>query len=162
MSEPTPAESPSPPSVVIRIIADHTRAIEALAAASANSLDHAMLLSSYENTISLARILHSSKNLTNQFAALATENEDLALKRDAAITDGNTLTAWVTQLEAQLMQTLALTNVATSSSPAGHKGQTDHKKFTVEDHGKLRSFVALHCLHLIDHPGEFLNEQSKL
>jgi hypothetical protein len=122
MSEPAPTE-PSPlASVIVRIIADHTCAIEALAAASVDSIDHAMLLSSYENAISLACILHSSENLTDQFAALATENEDLVLERDAAIADRNTLTARVTQLEAQLAQTLALANVATNSSPASCKG----------------------------------------
>jgi hypothetical protein len=162
MSEPAPTEMPSPPSVVIRIIANHARAVEALATASANSLDHAMLLSSYENTISLTHALHSSKNLTNQFTALATENEDLALERDTTVADRNTLTARVTQLKAQLAQTLALANIATSLSPAGCKGQTDPEKFTREDHGKLRSFVALLCLCLIDRPGEFPNEQSKL
>jgi hypothetical protein len=109
MSEPTSAESFSPSSVIVRIIADHARAIEALAAASVDSLDHAMLLSSYENAISLTCMLYSSKNLTDQFSALTTENEDLMLERDAAIADRNTLTAQVTQLEAQLVQTLAMT-----------------------------------------------------
>jgi hypothetical protein len=84
------------------------------------------------------------------------------LERDAAVTDQNTLTARVTQLEAQLAQTLALANVTTTSSPASHKGQTDPEKFTGEDYGKLRSLVALLCPHLIDHPGEFPNDQSKL
>jgi hypothetical protein len=102
MSEPTPTESPSPYSVIVRIIANHARAIEALAAASANSLDHATLLSSYENAMSLTHTLYSSENLTNQFTALCTDNEDIMLKRDAAITDHNTLTTRVTQLEAQL------------------------------------------------------------
>jgi hypothetical protein len=162
MSEPAPTEPSPPASIVVRIIADHTRAVEALAAASTDSLDHATLLSSYENVISLARALHSSENLTDRFAALATENEDLALERDATITDRNTLTARVIQLEAQLAQTLALANVATNSSPAGRKGQTDPEKFTGEDRSKLRSFVALLHLRLIDRPGEFLNEQSKL
>jgi hypothetical protein len=46
--------------------------------------------------------------------------------------------------------------------PTGCKGQTDPKKFTGEDQGKLRSFVALLCLHLINCPREFPNEQSKL
>jgi hypothetical protein len=162
MSEPASTQSSPPASVVRRIIADHARAIEALAAASANSLDHTTLLSSYENAISLAHALHSSENLTDQFTALATKNEDLALERDATIADRNTLTARVTQLEAQLAQILALANVATSSSPAGRKGQTDPEKFTREDRSKLRSFVALLCLRLIDRPGEFPNEQSKL
>jgi hypothetical protein len=162
MSEPTPTEPSPPASIIVRIIADHTRAIEALAAASADSLDHATLLSSYENAISLTRILHSSENLTNRFAALATKNEDLALERDATITDRNTLTARVTQLEAQLAQTLTLANVATNTLPASCKGQTDPEKFTREDCGKLRSFVALLQLCLIDRPGEFPNEQVKL
>jgi hypothetical protein len=122
MSEPAPTEPSPPASVIIRIIADHARAIEALAATSTDSLDHATLLSSYENAISLARTLHSSENLTDRFAPLATENEDLALERDAAVADHNTLTARVTQLEAQLAQTLALANVATTSSPASRKG----------------------------------------
>jgi hypothetical protein len=72
------------------------------------------------------------------------------------------LTARVTQLEAQLAQTLALANVARNPSPAGRKGQTDHEKFTGEDRSKLRSFVALLHVRLIDRPGEFPNEQSKL
>jgi hypothetical protein len=127
MSEPAPTEPSPPASVVVRIIADHARAVEALAVTSADSLDHATLLSSYENAISLARELHSSENLTDRFGTLATENEDLALERDAAIADRNTLTTRVTQLQAQLVQTLALANVATNSSPAGHKGQTDPK-----------------------------------
>jgi hypothetical protein len=80
MSEPTPTK-PSPlASVIVRIIANHARAIEALAIPSADSLDHAILLSRYKNAISLTRILHSSENLTYQFAALATENEDLVLE----------------------------------------------------------------------------------
>jgi hypothetical protein len=162
MSEPASSESSPLASIIIRIVADHTRAIEALATTSADSLDHAMLLSSYENAISLTRTLHSSENLTDQFATLATENEDLALERDAAIADHNTLTARVTQLEAQLAQTLALANVATNSSPACRKGQTDPEKFTGEDRSKLRSFVALLHLRLIDRPREFPNEQSKL
>jgi hypothetical protein len=144
------------------MVADHARTIKALAAASANSLNHAMLLSSYKNAISLTCMLHSSENLTDQFAALGTENKDLALEQDAAVADCNTLTAWVTQLKAQLMQTLALMNIAISLSPAGHKGQTDPEKFTGEDHSKWRSFVALLCLHLINRPREFPNEQLKL
>jgi hypothetical protein len=164
MSEPTPAttESSSPSSVVVRIVADHVRAVEALTASSAKSLDHAMLRTSYENAINLARALHSSENLTDRFAALAAEHKDLPLERGAAVADHNALTARVTQLEAQLTQTLSLVTAATNSSPAGCKGQTDPEKYTGEDRGKLRSFVALLRLRLIDRPGEFLNEQSKL
>jgi hypothetical protein len=87
----------------MRIISDNICAIEALTAASADSLDHTILYSSYENTINLTHVLHSSKNLTDQFAMLVTENEDLALKYYAPITDCNVLTAQVMQLEAQLM-----------------------------------------------------------
>jgi membrane-bound lytic murein transglycosylase MltF len=103
MSKPASTKLSSLSSVVIRIITNHVRAIEALATTSTNSLDYTMLLSSYENAISLTYTLHSSENLTDQFAALATENEDLAPKRDTTIADHNTLTTWVTQLEAQLM-----------------------------------------------------------
>jgi hypothetical protein len=98
MSESASASTEATPqsSVIVRIITDHVRTIEALAATSADSLDHTMLHSSYENAISLARTLHSSENLTDRFTALATENEDLALERDTAIADRNTLTARVT------------------------------------------------------------------
>jgi hypothetical protein len=154
MSESAPA-TPVPSPIIVRIVSDDTRAIEALAAASADSLDHATLRSSYENAINLARALHSSENLTNRFAALVTENEDLALERDTTITDHNALTARVMQLEAQLTQTLTLATAATNSSPASRKGQTNPEKFTGEDRGKLRSFVALLHLRLIDRPGEF-------
>jgi hypothetical protein len=146
----------------MRIVSDHARAIKALAAASADSLDYAMLYSSYKNVINLAHTLHSSENLTDQFTMLVTENEDLVLERDTTIADYNILTARVTQLKAQLTQTLTLTTAATNSSPASYKGQTNPEKFTGEDHGKLRSFVALLHLWLIDCPGEFLSEQSKL
>jgi hypothetical protein len=72
------------------------------------------------------------------------------------------LTTWVTQLEAQLTQTLSLMTAATNALSAGRKGQTDPEKFTAEDRGKLRSFVALLHMRLIDRPGEFPNEQLKL
>jgi hypothetical protein len=164
MSEPIPTTTESSPlsSIIVRIIADHIHAIEALAATFANSLDYIMLHTSYENAINLARTLHSSENLTNRFAMLAAENEDLALERDAAITDCNALTTQVTQLEAQLMQTLTLATATTNPSPAGCKGQTDPKMFTRDDRSKLRSFVAVLHLYLMDHPREFPNEQSKL
>jgi hypothetical protein len=64
----------------MRIIADHVHAIEALTAASMDSLDHTMPRSSYKNAINLACTLHSSKNLTDRFATLAAKNKDLALK----------------------------------------------------------------------------------
>jgi hypothetical protein len=164
MSEPAPTTSKlSPPAfVIVRIIADPVQAIEALTAASTDSLDHATLRSRYENAINLTCVLHSSKNLSDRFTAPVTENEDLALERDAAIADRNVLTTRVIQLEAQLTQTLALVTAGTNSLPASCKGQTDPEKFTGEDRGKLRSFVALLHLRLIDCPGEFLTEQSKL
>jgi hypothetical protein len=93
---------------------------------------------------------------------LVTETEDLMLECDATIADRNTLTARLVQLEAQLTQILALTTATTNSSSASRKGQTDPKKFTGQDHGKLRCFVALLCLHLIDRPGEFSNKESQL
>jgi hypothetical protein len=144
------------------IIADHICAITALAATSVNSLNYATLQTSYKNAINPARALHSSGNLSNQFAMLVTENEDVGLKRDPTSTDHNVVTARAMQLEAQLTQTLAVMTATTHSSPAGHKGQTDPEKFTGQDHSKLRYFVALLFLHLIDCPREFLNEKSKL
>jgi hypothetical protein len=80
MSEPASTGLSPPSSVIMRIVTNYVHAIEALAAASADSLDHAMLRSSYKNAISLAHTLHSSKNLSDQFTALATKNEDLVLK----------------------------------------------------------------------------------
>jgi hypothetical protein len=82
MFEPTPANTESAPlsSIIVRIVADHIHAVEALAATSANSLDHATLCTSYENAINLDCALHSSENLADRFATLAAENEDLALK----------------------------------------------------------------------------------
>jgi hypothetical protein len=50
----------------------------------------------------------------------------------------------------------------TNALPTSCKGETDAKIFTGEDYGKLRSFVALLCLCLIDYPGEVPNKQSKL
>jgi hypothetical protein len=161
MSESAPATAiPSP--IIMRIVSDHACAIEALAAASADSLDHATLRSSYENTINLTCTLYSSENLTNRFAMLVTKNEDLVLEHDATITNCNVLTTRVMQLKAQLTQTLAPVTTAINSLPAGRKGQTDPEKFTGEDRSKLRSFVALLRLRLIDHPREFLSEQVKL
>jgi hypothetical protein len=124
MSEPisATAESSPPPFIIVRMIADYVCAIEALAATSVDSLDHATLCSSYENAINLPCILYSSENLTNQFAALVTENEDLMLECDAANINRNMLTAQVMQLEAQLMQTLTLMATATNSLPATYKG----------------------------------------
>jgi hypothetical protein len=146
----------------VRIITDYVRTIEALTTASSDSLDHTTLHSSYENAINLPHVLHSSESLTDWFAALVTENEDLSLECDTAIANCNMLTARVMQLEAQLMQTLHPMTATTSSSPTGHKEQTDPEKFTAEDHSKLMSFITLVCSRLIDHPREFPNEQSKL
>jgi hypothetical protein len=132
MSKPVPATTESSPlsSVIMRIITDHVRAVKALTGTSANSLDHATLCSTYENAIDLARVLHSSENLTDRFAMLVTENEDLTLKHDATIADCNALTTRVKQLEAQLMQTLTLVTTATNSLPTSRKGQTDTETFT--------------------------------
>jgi hypothetical protein len=124
MSEPIPAtaELSPPPFIIVRIIADYVRAIKGLTATSMDSLDHARLRSSYENAINLTHALHSSKNLTDQFAMLVTKNEDLTLKHDAAIANRNAFTAWVMQLEAQLMQTLTLATAATNALPTSCKG----------------------------------------
>jgi hypothetical protein len=159
MSEPAPV--PDSP-LIVRILADHARAIEALATTSADSFDPATLCASYEGAVNLARALNTSENLTNRFTALAAKIEDLSLDRDAAVADCNTLSTRVTQLESQLCQTLALANLASSSVPALRKMQPDPKPFTGEDRNKLRSFITMLHLRLIDRPGEFPNEQSKL
>jgi hypothetical protein len=157
MSEPTSTESSPLSSIIIRIITNHIRAIEALATASMNSLNYAMLLSSYKNVISLAHALHSSRNLTDQFATLATENEDLMLKQDTTIADYNTLTACVSQLKVQLTQMLALANAATLL-PVSCRSQLDPKLFTREDYTLLQPFLLTLHLYLQDYPREFPNE----
>jgi hypothetical protein len=91
---------------MVKIIAVHACAVEALATASVEYLDHAMLHTSYKSAINLACALHSSVNLTDQFAILVIETKDLMLKCDATITDHNALPARVVQLKAQLMQTI--------------------------------------------------------
>jgi hypothetical protein len=124
-------------SIIMRIVANHVRDVKAITTTSINSLDYATLRCSYENVFNLAQVLHSSENLTNRFATLVTKNEDLLLERDATMADHNILTTWVTQLEAQLTQTLALMTATTNSSSADHKGQTDPEKFTGEDCGNI-------------------------
>jgi hypothetical protein len=130
MSEPTTTPTESP--IIVRIIADHAQAIDALASSPADSLDAITLRANYEGAVNLARALNTSENLTNRFAALTAENEELSLERDAAIADRNALTTRVSQLEAQLTQMLALANAA-ASLPVSHRSQLDPKPFTGED-----------------------------
>jgi hypothetical protein len=159
MSEPTTTPTESP--VIVRIIADHARAIDALASSPADSLDAVTLRANYEGAVNLARALNTSENLTNRFAALTAENDDLSLERDAAVADRNALTARVSQLEAQLTQTLALANAA-ASLPVSRRSQPDPKPFTGEDRTLLQPFLLTLRLRLQDRPGEFPDEQSKL
>jgi hypothetical protein len=150
---------------IVRIMADHARGLEALAAVSADNLDSAMLRTRYNNAIQLARALNASENLTERFATLLSDSETLTTEWDATTADLNTATTQLTQLRTQLMQTLALATAATTNGggqTGGHKGQTDPEKFTGEDRHKLRSFIALLRLRLIDCPGEFPDKQSKL
>jgi hypothetical protein len=121
----------------MRILGDHAHAIKALAATSADSFNPATLCVSYEGAVNLTHVLNTSKNLTNQFTALAAEIEDLSLDRDTAIVDHNMLSTQVTQLESQLSQTLTLANLASSSIPTPCKMQPDPKPFTGEEHNKL-------------------------
>jgi hypothetical protein len=146
----------------MRILADHARAIKALAATSGDSFDPVTLLVSYEGAVNLAHTLNTSENLTDQFTALATKINDLSLDRDAAIANRNMLSTCVTQLESQLSQTLTLANLALSSIPTPCKMQPDPKPFTGEERNKLQSFITMLHLRLIDRPGEFPDEQSKL
>jgi hypothetical protein len=152
-----PTESP----VIMRIITDHARAIDALASSPADSLDAVTLRANYEGAVKLARALNTSENITNRFAALTAENEELSLERDAAITDRNALTARVSQLEAQLTQKLTLTNAA-ASLPVNRRSQPDPKPFTGEDCTLLQPFLLTLYLCLQDCPGEFPDEQSNL
>jgi hypothetical protein len=98
----------------------------------------------------------------NSMSFVIRDIEDLSLDRDAAVVDHNTLSTRVTQLESQLSQTLALANLASSSIPAPCKMQPDPKPFTGAERNKLRSFITMLRLRLIDRPGEFPDEQLKL
>jgi hypothetical protein len=99
MSE--PAHIPNSP-LIVRILTDHAHAIEALAATSADSFDPATLCVSYEGAVNITHAFNTSKNLTDQFTALAAKIEDLSLDRDATLADCNILSTHVTQLESQL------------------------------------------------------------
>jgi hypothetical protein len=153
---------------IVKIMATHTHGLEALATVSVDNLDPATLCTHYNNAIQLARALNASENLTEQFTTLLSDTETLTNERDAATADLNTATTQLTQLRTQLTQMLALTTAAATNANNGggqmgsRKGQTDPEKFTGEDRHKLRSFIALLRLRLIDRPREFPDEQSKL
>jgi hypothetical protein len=112
-----------------------------------DSLDPVILRTNDEGAVNIARALNTSENLTNQFAALTTENEDLSLERDAAVADRNALTTHVSQLETQLTQTLALANTA-ASLPVSCRSQPDPRPFTGEDRTLLQPFLLTLRLHL--------------
>jgi hypothetical protein len=150
---------------IVKIMATRARGLEALATSSADNLDPATLRTRYNNAIQLARALNASENLTDRFATLLSDTETLTNEWDAATADLNTATTQLTQLRTQLTQMLALATAAANNGggqTGGRKGQTDPETFTGEDRHKLRSFIALLRLQLIDRPGEFPNEQSKL
>jgi hypothetical protein len=89
----TPTTELSPKSsVIIKIIASHSRALEALATTSAYSLHPSMLLTSYVNEVNLACPLYCSDNLTDRFSVLVTDAEDIMHEHNIAITNHNTLT----------------------------------------------------------------------
>jgi hypothetical protein len=130
--------APTPDSpLIVRILADHAHAIEALAATSTDSLDPATLCASYEGAVNLTRVLNTSENLTDWFTGLTAKIEDLSLDRDTAVVDHNTLSTQVTQLKSQLSQTLALANLSSSSISTPRKTQPDPKPFTWEERNKL-------------------------
>jgi hypothetical protein len=88
---------PSPlPFIIMKIIAGHAYALKALTTTSVDRLDYATLHTSYKNAMNLTHTLYSTENLTDWFATLVTETEDLMLEHNATITDHNTLTAQVT------------------------------------------------------------------
>jgi hypothetical protein len=120
-----------------------------------------MLCTNYEGAVNLSRTLNASENLTNRFAALTAENEELSLERDTAIANQNALSTRICQPALHLTQILALAN-ATASLPVSHRSQPDPKPFTGEDCTMLQPFLLTLCLHLQDHPREFPDEQSKL
>jgi hypothetical protein len=127
ISETIPAMATlSPPSfTIVEIVPSHTYPLEALTATSADSLEHTILHTSYKNAINLACAVYLTKNLTNQFAALATEAEDIMLQYDTTITNYTLLTTHIIRLKAQLMLTLTLITTTTNLSPHSCKGQTN-------------------------------------
>ena len=128
------------------------------AAEPAENLDIEMLRTHYTNAINLAKEIKKCEDLSAHVETLSNE-------RDSAVADLNAATTQLEQLRTQLNQTLTIAAAASanaSGSDGGRKGQTDPEKFSGEDRGKLRSFLALLRLRLIDRPGEFPDEQSKL
>jgi hypothetical protein len=67
MSQSTPVTAESSPLafIIIKIVADHIRTIEALTTTSIGTLDYDMLHSSYKDAINLAYALYSRDNLTD-------------------------------------------------------------------------------------------------
>jgi hypothetical protein len=98
MSETTPATAKlsPPPFIIVKSIAGHALALKALAPTSTDSLDPAMIHTSYINAIHPSCTLYSSENLTDWFTALVTVSQDLMLKRDTTIAKCNTLIVQVT------------------------------------------------------------------
>jgi hypothetical protein len=62
---------------IVKIIANYALGLEALTTVSMDNLDPAMLRTRYNNAIQLARALNVSKNLTERFATLLSDNETL-------------------------------------------------------------------------------------
>jgi hypothetical protein len=95
ISEPTTTILSYLPYVIMRIIANHSGTIEALAATSMDSLNYAILYSRYKNAINLTYALYCSKNLAEWFTILETKNEVLILECDTTITNHNMLTTHI-------------------------------------------------------------------
>jgi hypothetical protein len=68
-----PSESP----VIVRIIADHARAIDALPSTPVDSLDAVTLRANYEGAVNLTCALNTSENLCHGSFLHSTANEYL-------------------------------------------------------------------------------------
>jgi hypothetical protein len=139
-------------------------------ASKAKSRCHSeQLLARYTSTINLARAVDSSKNLTDNHDTMLSQTEDLTIERDTTIANSNALSTQLMQLKTEADQTLALATATcantgnTDTGPfSSCKGQSDPETFSGQDRNKLRSFVALLQLKLVNRPGKFPNDQSKL
>jgi hypothetical protein len=101
MSETAPATAQQslPVFIIVKIITGYGRALEDLTATSADSLHHAMHCTSCKNVINVAHMLHSSENLSNQFATVSTDTENVTLECNTAIAEPNELTTHVLRLD---------------------------------------------------------------
>jgi hypothetical protein len=154
---------------MVQIITSNAWAVEALACASAKSLDLSTLHARYTSAINLAYTLNTCKNLTDEYHTTVFQIQAQTIDHDAGVANHNALSTKLTHLTTQLEQALALSSAAsanTSNAGAGQfpscKGRSESKNVSAKDRNKLRSVIALCWLQLINQYCKFPDPQSKL